>query len=61
MNAFKGAIFGVKASTDLSPNKALTKNERTLKKKQKRINICTECPYPSCNKGICDRYKEERV
>ena len=61
MRKSNSAVFGVKVSTDFSPTKAADKNERVIAKKQKRIDICTECPYPSCKKGICVRYKEERV
>ena len=61
MRKQNAAVYGVKASTDLSPNKAAVKNERIVAKKQKRIDICTECPYPSCKKGICGRYRKERV
>lgn len=61
MRKSSSVVFGVQVTTDLSPTKPKDKNQAVLARKQKRINICTECPHSDCKKGICKRYKEERV
>lgn len=40
---------------------ARRRKESVRAKNQANIELCTSCPFPSCKKGVCAYFKENKV